>query len=500
MEKYNDDILQHLKWEQNEAPHITALMEKKALWRKDYHDAFWENWLKHVFDIDNAQQFGLALWCIILGVSSDLFDFNQATQRWAFGRSRQNFIYDDQYHNPSLPANKQSKGGNYGNEQASLTNIDDIRTLLKFRYATLVSNGRIQYMNMMMNWILNKGIPWDIANKKYAYAIDNTSVKADIQAKVYIYDWQGMREIETGAASNRQLYLLHSEDLADSSFTPSGATITANRIKSPNGLSSADVLFADSSTGVHNIVFPTSGSYSANDKYLTYSVFLKSEGYDRVGITITHKGSGQQDSQISYNTVNIAARIVGGGGESRVIAYPSGWIRVFLSVPILPGYDASEIKIGLLNDNSDSSFEGDIHRGVAIWGWLLEEGHNAYRDYVSATDAASTTIGANLVSSAGSISFGRVPVSGMQIYWSGLWGIGSQGTPLLVATANGTNNAFQIPKPLNDGALITESNYIEFRIGKNVNMSYTLINLMNDRSNGLMFQNAGVKYLIVKES
>jgi hypothetical protein len=88
----------------------------------------------------------------------------------------------------------------------------------------------------------------------------------------------------------------------------------------------------------------------------------------------------------------------------------------------------------------------------------------------------------------------------MKIYWSGSWGLGNYGNPQLVATANGTINSFQIAKPVNDGALVTAANKIEFRIGKNVKISDKLINLMNDRSNGLMFQNACVTYQVIKES
>lgn len=500
MERYNDDILQHLKWLQNEAPNITELMKKKAEWRNTYHDEFWRSWESDVFNILKAKQFGLSLWCIILGVSSSLFNFNPATQRWAFGNNRENFIYDGQYHSPALPVDKQSKGGNFGNADTSLTNLDDIRTLLQFRYATLVSNGRIQYMNYMMNMILNRGNPWNIENKEYAYAIDNTSVAVPLNAKVWINNWQGLRQIPTGPDSARHSFLLQSQDLSLPSLVKVGATVEADKITAPDGTKTADFLVADTSTGRHNITLTTSGTYPTDQKYVTFSVFLKADGYRNVGITINHTQSGQPDEMMSYNTYDAATRRIGGGGQVKADVYPNAWSRIIITVPLLTGKTGSKILISLIDDSHEQSFKGDGKSGVYVWGYMLEATSDQTLDYVPVTDAASSDIPANNVTSAGVISFGRVPVAGMKIFWSGEWGIGSYAKPVFVGDGNGTLNAFQIEKPMNDGAVVTKANYIEFRIGKNTKLSDALILLMNERENGLIFQNACVDYLVVKES
>lgn len=500
MERYNADVRQHLKWLQNEAPYITSLTNKKALWIDKYHEEFWAEWYANVYNINTANQFGLSLWCIILGVSSDLFNFNPATQRWAFGANRENFVYDDKYHSPALPAAKQSKGGNFGNDETALTNLDDIRTLLKFRYATLVSNGRIQYMNMMMNWILNKGELWDVANKKYAYAIDSTSKGSPIAAKVYINDWQGLREIPTGPSSARQLYLINSEVLSSPQSTLSEATVASDSSRAPDGQVDADSLVPTTANAEHSVTLTTAIAYPSDQRYMTYSVFMKANGYSKASITITNTQSGQPDEQVTYNTIDLQSRTVGGGGTTRAIYYSGGWIRVFITFPVISGQTASKIKINILDDNGKPVFAGNTKDGLLIWGWLQEAGQENYKDYASCTTVASATIPAQVITSAGVLSFGRVPLAGMKIYWSGTWGIGGYPSPMLFATADGVLNAFQIPKPLNDGQLITAANYIEFRIGKNVPISQTLIDLMNERSNGLIFQNACVTYKVIKES
>lgn len=500
MERYNDNILQHLKWLQNEAPNITAILEAKAEWRNTYHDAFWESWEKDVFDIKTAKQFGLALWCIILGVSSNLFNFNPATQRWAFGKNRENFVYDGQYHSPALPAAKQSKGGNFGNDSTSLTNLDDIRTLLRFRYATLVSNGRIQYMNYMMNLILNDGKPWNVANKEYAYAIDKTSIPSELSAKIYIKNWQGMREIPTGASSARQSFLLNSEDLSDSAWVKVNSSVTKDAITAPDGKKTADFLVCGTANGEHSITLETVGNYPSGQRYVTFSMFAKADGYKKFGITISHTESGKPDEQVTYNTYDASTRRIGGGGESKAEVYANGWSRIVITVPLLSGKTGSKVKINILDDQGSLSFKGDGKGGVYPWGWMLEATSDQNLDYVQVTDSASAVIGANTITSSGVLSFGKVPTSDMEIYWSGSWGIGSYYSPFLISKGDGTKNAFQIAKPMNDGSAITKSNYIEFRIGKNVNISDALIILMNERENGLIFQNACVEYKVVKEN
>lgn len=305
MEKYNASVLQHLKWEQNKAPNLTSLVEKKAEWLSEYNEGFWVDWYTNVFNIDTANSFGLSLWCIILGVSSDLFDFTPATQRWAFGRLRENFIYDPNYHtNNPLPANKQSKGGNFGSEGDSLSNLDDVRTLLKFRYATLVSSGRIAYMNRMMNMILNKGKPWDVANHEYAYAIDSTSKGVPLNATIWISDWQGMRSIPTGAASSRREYIIGNTDLNGAQFVRSEVTVLPRTITAPDGISDANIIAPTTVDGIHTFEIDTSygGNAFKNPSFEEGFLYWTVNGTDKITI--------QPDGYIHDNCCRMEAKSV----------------------------------------------------------------------------------------------------------------------------------------------------------------------------------------------
>lgn len=168
MPVWNGDILQALKWMHNSAPNITYIITQKRDWYDKYQKQFWIDWEAFVFDLDTANNFGLMVWCIILGVPSQLFGLYPPDGAWAYGPDRQNFI-------GTGVAPYDSEGGNfYGGGEFTLLTATEIRWALKLRYAALVGNGRLEYINRILLWIFNKDVPWDIAGGKYAYVTDVT--------------------------------------------------------------------------------------------------------------------------------------------------------------------------------------------------------------------------------------------------------------------------------------------------------------------------------------
>ncbi|QEG09505.1 hypothetical protein CPT_MyoSmar_056 [Serratia phage MyoSmar] len=200
MQKYNTDITQVLKWMQNKAPAISSIINQKADWYRSNHEQFWENWKSDVFDLRTAKPFGLVVWCIILGVPSSLFGFYTNVRAWAYGEKRQNFVYsgDSQYEGFEIPAqtdpynivlplegtstvsNPNTIGGNFvGGGSTTLLTIEETRYVLMLRYAALVSNGQVMWINRMLRHIFNDGEPWDYDAKKYFYLADSTIVGGD---------------------------------------------------------------------------------------------------------------------------------------------------------------------------------------------------------------------------------------------------------------------------------------------------------------------------------
>src|ERR1700730_2318587 len=93
MQAYDGDLTQALKWLQNEAPNLQSLVNQKAAWYSQFHESFWANWQVNVFNLQTANSFGLMVWCIILGVPSQLFGLYPVDASFAYGALRQNYKY-----------------------------------------------------------------------------------------------------------------------------------------------------------------------------------------------------------------------------------------------------------------------------------------------------------------------------------------------------------------------------------------------------------------------
>lgn len=65
---YSVNLLQAILWEYNNAVNLQALLQAKHTWYLDNQSDFWESWYTDVFNLATANQFGLVVWGIILGL------------------------------------------------------------------------------------------------------------------------------------------------------------------------------------------------------------------------------------------------------------------------------------------------------------------------------------------------------------------------------------------------------------------------------------------------
>lgn len=63
------DLLRSIIWQYDTAESVKSLISHKNDWYKIEQTEFWNNWFRDVFDIRTANDFGLEIWSIILGVS-----------------------------------------------------------------------------------------------------------------------------------------------------------------------------------------------------------------------------------------------------------------------------------------------------------------------------------------------------------------------------------------------------------------------------------------------
>ena len=62
------DLIRVLGWQDNAAENLLALLQAKQDWYQANHCDFWNDWVRDVFDLRTANEFGLRVWSIILNV------------------------------------------------------------------------------------------------------------------------------------------------------------------------------------------------------------------------------------------------------------------------------------------------------------------------------------------------------------------------------------------------------------------------------------------------
>lgn len=62
------DLTKHIFWQYNNAPNFNSLVNAKQEWFNTNQVTFWENWVNDVLNILTANDYGLSIWGILLGV------------------------------------------------------------------------------------------------------------------------------------------------------------------------------------------------------------------------------------------------------------------------------------------------------------------------------------------------------------------------------------------------------------------------------------------------
>lgn len=135
---FSVDLLQALLWQHNNAPRITALMRLKNLWYQTNQEEFWTAWVRDVFDLRTANEFGLKVWSIILGIPlTMIFEPGQGV-KFGFGEFNKNF--------------NNGNFGTLGSVSAGLT-ADQARLLLQLRYFQLICRPTVPEINQFLAYV-----------------------------------------------------------------------------------------------------------------------------------------------------------------------------------------------------------------------------------------------------------------------------------------------------------------------------------------------------------
>lgn len=140
------DLLRALLWKHNRAERLTSLAQSKQAWFDTNQGAFWDAWLRDVFDLRTANAFGLQIWARILGVrlSLPVGPSNPDKPTWGFGALYQNF--------------GRGNFGRVGDGTIGLT-TEEQRAILRLRYFQLTSRCTIPDINHALKEVFGEQGP-----------------------------------------------------------------------------------------------------------------------------------------------------------------------------------------------------------------------------------------------------------------------------------------------------------------------------------------------------
>lgn len=127
---FNVDLLRAILWQYNGAESIQSLLTSKKEWYEINQTEFWTDWEKDVFDLDTANDFGLAVWAIILELPLfvELFPDDPDKPIWGFDT-------------PDPLQWKNFENGNFTSETtgAFVLTVEERRLVLQLRYFQLIT-------------------------------------------------------------------------------------------------------------------------------------------------------------------------------------------------------------------------------------------------------------------------------------------------------------------------------------------------------------------------
>lgn len=140
---FNVDLLRVILWQYEGADGLQSILRSKADWYETNQSQFWSDWYRDVFNLQTANDFGLGVWGVILGVDLSL-DQPGTGDRPVFGFGDNNLNFNN---------------GNFGRDSAGTAalTVEQKRLVLRMRYYQLVSDGSAPYTNYILREVFGTG-------------------------------------------------------------------------------------------------------------------------------------------------------------------------------------------------------------------------------------------------------------------------------------------------------------------------------------------------------
>lgn len=130
------NLSEALLWQYNDAIRLQTLIAEKQTWYDGAQTQFWNDWYRDVFDLRTANDFGLAVWSIILNVPL-VANAPPTDDRpvFGFGVNNLNFFVS-----------------NFGRDTGGAVSLttEQKRLILRLRYFQLITTGCVPEINVFL--------------------------------------------------------------------------------------------------------------------------------------------------------------------------------------------------------------------------------------------------------------------------------------------------------------------------------------------------------------
>lgn len=160
------NLLSALDWQRSAADVVQQFVKNEQAWLDENHCKFWDDWTRDVFTLSTANDFGLAVWSIIL--DEDVFGYQAASPEdypdWGFSIDSENFF-----------------DGSFATEDGITYpfTTEQKRILLQLKaFKVLAMGGPIVQTNTAMTNIFGNGVilAFDNFNMSYTYQLLDSSI------------------------------------------------------------------------------------------------------------------------------------------------------------------------------------------------------------------------------------------------------------------------------------------------------------------------------------
>lgn len=556
MTPYDPDLTRSLKWMQNNAPNIQAIINAKQTWYTKYNAGFWSNWEDNIFNLETANAFGLVVWCIILGLPLDIFVFDPITNAFAYGAQRGNFLDGGgnvapiQFVGTTLAL--QSGGVTIPSANWTLNETSDAITFTTppNQGAALTWTATVKQQNTGQTMIIQQPrrfgtgdgvatvfslIPSDSANYNqvgsnfYGGGSNVVGLLSEIR---YACQLRYIALVSNGRQQwiNQMLRYIFNKGAAWN-FPAKEYFYLTDNTQASQPVTGASIYRADWQ-GNQLLYSTPRTNYLANSVGDTNGAWTLGTNAIRVGNTTAPDGTntatiyeggpsspGFQFAQQAENvtlalnttyTASVWAKLVSGpaptAGEILTIddnLSPSHRQGVnFAGSGISTTWQRFSVTFQAQAATTGGNFYIAVDFGqgaqVAVWGAQLESGD--LTSYIPTSTGEVTVTDYTLDADTGAVVMAVPPVTGAALTWAGSWQWASTSAPQAFGTGNGSNVDFTLTAPPGAIPPLTANHYMEYRVGAAMGLSAQFLEILNNPAYGIMPQCAGTAYAVVQES